>query len=191
MEKRHKGWHSRGYLPHFDADNVTQFITFRLADSLAPLLINRLKFQLDSHQISEIDYHREIEKPLDQGHGSTYLKRDDTASIIEENLLRFDGVRYLLFHWVIMSNHLHLLLKPLAGHTLSSIMHSMKSYTSNRINEVLGCRGRLWSVEYFDRYIRNAEHYERAVKYIHQNPVKAGLCKTAADWKFGCARLHE
>jgi putative DNA methylase len=184
------GWHSRGYLPHFEGGEVVQFITYRLADSLPSLLLRQLKNKRDSKQISEIEYHRGVERHLDLGYGGSYLRRRDVANIVEENLLRFDGEKYQLLHWVIMLNHVHLLLRAINGHSLSSIMHSMKSFTANRANKSLGRTGRFWSVEYFDRYIRDGAHYANTVAYIHANPVKARLCESAAEWQFGCSRRH-
>lgn len=96
-----------------------------------------------------------------------------------------------LLHWVIMPTHVHVLLKQNSEYSISSIMHSMKSYTSNAANRILGRSGSFWSVEYFDRYIRNSDHYEKTVRYIHRNPVKAGLCESAEEWEFGCARFHD
>ena len=185
------GWHSRGYLPHFEGADVVQFITFRLANSLPRDFLRRLKVRLDARQLSQIEYHHQINTCLDKLHGPDHLRNALIAAIVEENLLYFDGERYRLLHWVIMPNHVHILLKVLAGFTLASIMHSIKSYTSNKANKVLGTSGRFWSVEYFDRYVRNADHYSNTVAYIHANPVKAGLCETPTDWPFGCARRHE
>jgi len=185
------GWHSRGYLPHFDGDQVTQFVTFRLADSLPATFLRRLKHRLDNKLITEIDYHREVERFLDQGRGPLHLSSHEIAKIVEENLLRFHGEKYDLFHWVIMPNHGHVLLRPLDGFTLSSIMHSMKSYTANECNKMLGRSGRFWAIESYDRYIRDGKHFDNTAKYIHLNPVKIGLCEAASDWTFGCARRHE
>ena len=111
--------------------------------------------------------------------------------MIEENLLRFDGEKYILLHWVIMSNHIHLLLRTLAENSLASVMHSIKSYTANQANKILGRTGPFWSIEYYDRYIRSAAHYGNVVSYIHRNPIKAGLCDVAKDWHFGCASRHD
>lgn len=184
-------WRSRGYLPHFDGKHHIQSITFRLANSLPRNFLRNLKFRLDSRQITEIEYHREIEKFLDKGNGPQYLRLEAIARIVEENLLKFDAQKYYLLHWVIMPNHIHLLLRPIGDFSLASIMHSIKSFTANRANQLLGKTGRFWSVEYFDRYIRNADHFAKTVAYIHANPVKAGLCKNAEDWVFGCAGRHE
>ena len=130
-------WHSRGYLPHFDSNQAVQFITYRLADSLPSSFMRQLKFKLDSRQISEVEYYRGIEKHLDLGKGVSHMRRGDVANMVEENLLRFDGEKYQLLHWVIMYNHVHLLLRAINGHSLSAIMHSMKSFTANRAKRSL------------------------------------------------------
>jgi REP element-mobilizing transposase RayT len=184
-------WHSRGYLPHFEGSEVVQFITYRLADSLQPIFRRDIKRRLASRQISEVEYHRGVELQLDLGHGASFLGQDEIASVVEENLLHFDGVKYQLLHWVIMLNHVHLLLRAINGHTLSSIMHSMESFTANRANELLERTGRFWSVEYFDRYIRDNVHYNNTVAYIHANPVKAQLCGGQDAWRFSCFNRHE
>jgi REP element-mobilizing transposase RayT len=75
------------------------------------------------------------------------------------------------------------------GHKLSSIMHSIKSYTANQANRILDRSGDFWATEYFDRYIRDGKHFSSTVAYIHNNPVKAGLCALAADWPFSSARF--
>ena len=84
----HKGWHSRHDVPHVDSADVTQFVTFRLADSLPAEAVARLK---------------EIAKPetmrfemLDRGWGACWLKQDAIARLVEDALLRFDGDRYQL-----------------------------------------------------------------------------------------------
>ena len=102
-------------------------------------------------------------------------------------LPHFDGERYKLVSWTVMPNHLHLLVKPLAGNELSQIRHSLKSYTASEGNKILGRKGKFWQEDYYDRYIRNHEHFENTLKYIDMNPVKAGLCKNRIDWEFGSA----
>jgi REP element-mobilizing transposase RayT len=183
-------WRSRGYLPHYDDNFTTQFVTYRLADSLPQKLIAKYRSQLQLGEIEDIEYYRRIELALDKGSGENFLGLFEVASAVEENLLRFDGSRYHLHHWVIMPNHVHLMLTACDGHNLASIVHSLKSFTANRANRILKRKGSFWAVEYFDRYIRNAAHYGNAVSYIHRNPVKAGLCDAAEDWHFGCASRH-
>ncbi|HYG73852.1 MAG TPA: transposase, partial [Planctomycetota bacterium] len=62
-----------------------------------------------------------------------------------------------------------------------------KSFTSKEVNKVLKRDGTLWQREYFDRYIRNAEHYGNTVRYIRENPVQANLCDRAEEWRFSSA----
>jgi len=190
-EEKNSDLRTRGYLPHYEGDELIQFITYRLADSLPFSILKKLKFQRDSGRITEQEYYVEIERYLDKCNGPTHLRHERIAKIIEENLLRFDGIKYFLLHWVIMPNHIHLLLRPKEGYSLASIVHSLKSFTANRANKQLGLSGRFWSVEYFDRFIRSEEHFAKTVSYIHNNPVKAGLCESPRAWKFGCAGRHE
>ena len=105
----------------------------------------------------------------------------------ERALLHFDEARYRLHAWVVMPNHVHVLITPFEGFTLSTILHSWKSYTAKEANRLLHRNGQFWQEEYFDRYIRTEEHYRRAVEYIESNPVMAGLCKKKEDWPFGSA----
>lgn len=185
-----KGWYNRGYLPHFDGGQIIQFITFRLADSLPKHVLERFQIELERGIISEIEYHRKIDKYLDEGLGKRYLADVRIAEIVEENLLRFNGERYNLHAWVLMPNHGHILLTPKEGYSLATIVHSMKSYTANRANKILGRTGKFWSNDYFDRFMRDNAHFEKTIAYIHNNPVKAGLCANFRDWRFGSGRLE-
>lgn len=94
---------------------------------------------------------------------------------------------YILLAWVIMPNHVHLLLRPLAGKPLDKIIHSLKSFTAHEANKMMNRQGKFWMREYFDRYIRDFDHLRKAISYIERNPVKAGLCEKAEDWEFGSA----
>ena len=71
------GWHSRGYLPHFDGGELAQFITFRLFDSLPKALLIQWKEDLRLEKCAEAEsiMRRRVEAYLDQGHGSCYLKK--------------------------------------------------------------------------------------------------------------------
>jgi REP element-mobilizing transposase RayT len=182
-----RGWHSRGYLPHFDGGEITQFLTYRLADSLPQKVLRSLQIQVEQKLITDREMLINVEKYLDQGIGNCYLKRPEIAEIVEENLLRFADVKYKLHAWVIMPNHVHILLRPLEGYSLSEIVHSCKSYTSTKANKVLNRTGKFWFPEGFDRFIRDYDHFEKAFNYIERNPVKAGLCENQSDWRFSSA----
>lgn len=70
---------------------------------------------------------------------------------------------------------------------LPSILHSWKSFTAHRIRKFHSYRERFWQAEYFDRFIRNEKHFYAAMNYIHQNPVKAGLCMSLEERLFSSA----
>lgn len=184
-----KGWHSRGYLPHFDGGAIPQTVTFRLADSLPQAILDRWENELKtvSETKASVVRQKRIEHYLDSGAGQCWLSRPEIAKTVEESLLFFEGKRYQLAAWVVMPNHVHALITPTAGHTLSEILHSWKSYTSNAANRLLGRDGQFWYPDYHDRFIRNAQHLVRAVEYIEMNPVAAGLCLRPEDWPYGSA----
>jgi len=89
--------------------------------------------------------------------------------------------------WVVMPNHVHALFTPEPGWTLSAILHSWKSYSAHAANRMLGQQGRFWHADYFDRFVRDARHYEAVRGYIERNPVKAKLCRSTGEWRFGSA----
>ena len=184
-----KGWYSRGYLPHYDPGSATQFLTCRLFDSLPQKILERFRAELEEKKAEDIE--REamilIEKFLDSGYGECFLKERKIAEIVRNSLQTFDGERYRLFAWVIMPNHVHLLLKPLNGWELYKILQSFKSFTAQKSNKLLDRNGKFWMREYFDRRIRDYEHFEKTLRYIENNPVKAGFCETPDNWEFGSA----
>jgi putative DNA methylase len=182
------GWHSRGYLPHFDGGEIPQFITFRLADSMPQALLDRWRSNLATEQNIDIDaaLRKRIELYLDQGYGKCCLKNPTIAESVQNSLL-FYGDRYRLTAWVIMPNHVHMLMTPCAGEELSRILQSLKSYTANEANKRAGRDGQFWQPESFDRYVRDADHFAKVIAYIENNPVKARLCKRPEDWRFSSA----
>lgn len=183
------GWHSRGYLPHFDGGEIPQVITFRLHDSLPQVLLEQWRQVLAQcpEKDAETEMRQRIEEHLDRGAGSAYLKDQHIAAMMQNALLHFDAIRYRLSAWVVMPNHVHFLATPLEGYTLSRIMHALKSYTAHEANKVLCRSGLFWQHEYFDRYIRDAKHFAAAKIYIENNPVKAGLCRLPEEWPFSSA----
>ncbi len=180
----------RTRLPHFEAGEVPQHVCFRLADSLPRVLLQRWEEALRVLPKSERDEEkrRRIESTLDKGLGACWLRHPEIARAVAQALHYFDGSRYRLHVWVVMPNHVHVLVTLMGNATLSSVLHSWKSYTVRRANEILSREGRFWQPDYFDRFVRDERHYRATVYYIHQNPVKAGLCKAASDWRWSSAR---
>ncbi|RME95753.1 MAG: hypothetical protein D6766_02430, partial [Verrucomicrobia bacterium] len=181
----HQTWRD---LPHRHQTGATAFVTFRLKDSLP---VARLRAWHKEHQAflkahpkpwSESTWRQyrrrfpsRLEDWLDEAHGACLLKPPMAAAAVEATLRQFDGTRYVLDEYVIMPNHVHALLKPLAPHTLTDILHSWKSYTAHAINRLLGRKGQLWEHESFDHLVRTREQLERLRRYIRENPAKAGL----------------
>ena len=188
-ELRDAGWHSRGYLPHFDGREVPQFVSLHLFDSIPASVLARWKRELNvtDSKADRILLQRRIEKYLDQGYGQAFMKEHRVASMIQNVLLRSDGESYRLSAWVIMPNHIHLLATRFENYTLAEIMQSLKSITSHKANRILKRDGQFWMMDYFDRYIRNSEHFAKTVRYIENNPVSARLCKRPEDWPFSNA----
>jgi len=90
-----------------------------------------------------------------------------------------------------MPNHVHVLFTPRKGFEVGRIVQAWKSFSARRINSVLGRRGQLWQEDYFDRFIRDAPHFERVLGYIEWNPARATLCELPSDWPHGsAARRH-
>ena len=178
----YKGWHSRGYLPHFDSAETVQFVTFRLADSLPRAVAKALADLPDN--LAETD-HR-----LDGGLGACWLKEPAIAQLVEDAILHFDGQRYRLIAWCIMPNHVHVVVEPIDGNGLGSIIHTWKSFSAKQANRALGRDGSFWHRDYFDRFIRDEGHLARTIDYVESNPVKAGLVATIAEWPWSSGRLR-
>jgi REP element-mobilizing transposase RayT len=157
--------------------------------SLPQKLLAQWRQELDHGKIKDVDFRRRIELYLDQGYGSCFLKDQRVARMVQENLIHFEGIKYKLHAWVVMPNHVHYLATPETGYSPSEIVHSCKSFTAHEANRILDRNGRFWFPEPFDQYIRNHDHFVKTIRYIERNPVKAGLCKKASDWRFSSAYL--
>ena len=137
-------WHSRGYLPHWEAGEIAQSITFRLAESLPSALLERWSADLETIPVAERDHERRkrIETALDSGRGSGALSNPMIGELVELALLCFDAERYRLHAWSIMPNHVHVLVTPLHGRTLSNIVHSWKSFTAKKATRCFVAKAR-------------------------------------------------
>jgi REP element-mobilizing transposase RayT len=189
-----KGRHQRGYVPHRDYSGVLQAITFREAGSLPADVVALWKRELEeglkspdeaAQIIAKQELHRRIARYEDAGHGPCLLREADPARIVQEILLKGHGANYRLIAWCIMPNHVHVLIRQGVGHSLGEIVRAWKGGSARQINQVCQRSGPLWARDYFDRAIYDDDHFWNAVRYIHQNPVKAGLVSNPADWLFG------
>jgi len=97
------------------------------------------------------------------------------AEMVRDALLHFQGDRYDLAAWCIMPNHVHVIVRPMRGYTLSEVLHTWKSFTAQRANRVLHREGKFWQSESYDHVIRNEQDLRNQVRYVLENPKKAGL----------------
>ncbi len=197
LKMPNRGWHSRGYLPHFDSDSEIQSLDFRLFDSVPRHLVEAWGRELGWHKhLNQSDpravaLRRRIETYEDTGYGACFLGDARIAKLTEDALLFFDGARYRLLAWCVMPNHVHSLFEMVEGYSLGGILHSWKSYTAKEANRILGRKGQFWDEDYYDRFIRDDGHLRNAIHYIEQNPVKAGLVTDAAQWRHSSARRRK
>ena len=181
-------WHSRGYLPHVENKQL-QMVTFRLYDSIPKAILNKWKENVIAE--SNIDVINKLQNQImeydDNGYGCCFLKIFSIARLSEYTLLRDDGSEYDLIRWCIMPNHIHTLINVKQGHTVYGIVQKWKPVIAHKANTILNRHGRFWMPEYHDRYIRDDNHLSKAVQYIDNNPVKAGLAQLPTDWRWSSA----
>ncbi|MES1228061.1 MAG: transposase [Armatimonadota bacterium] len=185
----HLGAYSRGYLPTRDEPNRRQMVTFRLNDSLPKgVLIGwQEEMKLFPDEARDRKLREKVQTHLDAGYGTCLLGRPEAARIVAEAFKARDSHDYELLAWVVMPNHVHVLIRQVDGAPLHKIVSAWKGVTSHAINKLLDRKGPLWNREYFDRYMRDDDHFARAVAYIEDNPVNAGLCRTPGEWIYSSA----
>jgi len=139
--------------------------------------------------------------------GPVWLSESEVAEKCVENLRRLDGEVYRLDAYSVMSNHVHTVFKPflssldalrlsqcddgcfqLKDHPgLSKIMHSLKGRSARECNLLLGRTGGFWEHESFDHVIRKGK-FDKTIRYVLNNPVKAGLVERWEDWRWNYCR---
>jgi REP element-mobilizing transposase RayT len=187
-ENNFSGWHQRGYLPHRDEPGLTQLVTFRLYDSMP--LSRRTEWE-SILKIEDVrDRRTNLERYFDRGAGECWLARPDIAKCAENALLYFNTQRYQLHAWVIMPNHIHIIVK-IGNAPLAKLMQSWKQFISRESNKLLNRKGDFWQREYWDTYMRDENQMLTATKYIENNPVKANLVREPRDWPWSSARFRD
>src|SRR5947199_5572396 len=109
--------------------------------------------------------------------------------LIVEHCRREDGKRVTLCAFVVMPDHVHLLLLPLRNENgwpfpLVDILQCMKGATAHRINALLHRSGPVWEEESFDHVLRSNESLKEKCEYIRQNPVRAGLVQKPEEYRW-------
>lgn len=159
-------------LPHWHQSGATYFVTFRLADSLPKEVRERFSEML---RLNDSDRFAWMEGYLDAGSGKCLLANPNHAKIVASTLLHFDGKHYTLGSFAVMPNHVHVLVQPITPATLTSVLHSWKSYTANRLQRDAAVQGQVWQEESFDRIVRDETELKKFTDYILNNPLVAHL----------------
>ena len=192
----------RTTLPHWRQAGATYFVTFRLADSIPRSVLAQwnherrtwlkargiemdragdwraafAKLSAGDQRTFERENARKLFRSLDESHGACVLRSPRMAGIVRDALFFFAGQRYELGDFVIMPNHVHLLIAPRAEWALETVMQSLKRYCARQINAALPRREvSLWQKSFYDHIIRDDAELARCREYIRLNPVKARL----------------
>ncbi|HEY3455585.1 MAG TPA: transposase [Bryobacteraceae bacterium] len=159
------------------------FVTWRLAGSLPANLLGTENTEAAGRVFVAVD--RRIDRAAC---GPVWLKDARIAQLVSNALQYGDPERhfYSLKAWVIMPNHVHLLLQPKVP--LPAITRWLKGSTARRANQLLGRTGQaFWQDESFDHWIRDEREFNQVVRYIEYNPVSAGLVLSPSDWRWSSA----
>jgi REP element-mobilizing transposase RayT len=183
-----RGWHERGYLPHFDAPHVTQLVTINLADAFP--VTRHAEWEPLLRLPNNSDSRRRLEAWLDRGLGDCWLRRAEIATTVEAQLLAGHRREYALQSWTIMPNHIHIVVdvwqKP-----LGKLVKQWKGTTATACNRILGRRGPFWQEDYWDTLVGDAKHLSQAIRYVENNPAKARLVLDPKQWQWGSARRKD
>jgi 1-hydroxy-2-methyl-2-(E)-butenyl 4-diphosphate synthase len=191
------------YLPHWRIPGATYAVTFRLQDSMPAaaledfrqrkaILAKRLEDLISQagsrnaltalvavrSEIASLNQ-TALDPALNECHGECWLGNEGIAQLVLNALKHFDGERYTLRAWSVMPNHVHVVVRPEAGHELEQILQSWKSFTAKKANELLGRTGTFWQEEYYDHLVRDGEDLKNQIRYVLENPMKA---KASAAW---------
>ena len=169
-------------LPHWHSDQAAIFVTWRLHGSLprSP----RPTVELPAGK-AFVTIDRELAKAET---GPSWLKDERVAPCVVETLQFGERTLrlYSLQAWVLMANHVHILIEPNAA--LSRITKSIKTFSAKRANEILGRTGEpFWQDESYDRWVRDRQEFGKIVQCIEFNPVAAGLAQRPEDWTWSSA----
>jgi REP element-mobilizing transposase RayT len=194
------------HLPHQLPGGFPIFLSWNLKGSLPKNVIagldhERCRLSREPDRSGETDQQRrsrhskllfaQRDRYLDIAqHGPMHLKDPRAAQVVVESILWGVPARYDLYAYVVMANHVHVLLAPKVD--MNVITQGMKGFTSHKINGIQNVRGRiLWQDESYDHWARDEEEMRRIIAYIENNPVAAELCIQPHDWPRSSAAWRE
>ena len=126
--------------------------------------------------------HRRIEEYFDRGSGCCALADPRIAGSMAAALRFWHGKRYRLLAWCIMPNHVHVVVRLFPSQELAVVIKSWKLHVARAANQALGRSGKFWQREYYDHLVRSQEGLDHAIRYVLENPAKAGLSNWVWVW---------
>jgi REP element-mobilizing transposase RayT len=187
----------RRKLPHWHPDieeEVFLFVTWRLAGSLPRIQpLKRLAGASTCPTLSAGRAFVALDREMDRAaFGPVWLRDASVAQAVAHALLHGGSDRhfYQLRAWVIMPNHVHVLLRPKTA--LPVITRWLKGSTARQANLILGRTGQtFWQDESFDHRVRDEEELTQIARYVEYNPVSAGLAVSPGGWPWSSAALAQ
>jgi len=113
---------------------------------------------------------------------------DTARDLVVESCLHLDGTKCSLHGFVVMPDHVHIVFTPMTDDdgpiSLPEVLQKVKSESAHRINKLLGRKGCVWQDESFDHVLRREEGIDAKLDYIRLNPVRAGLVRSPAEYRW-------
>jgi putative transposase len=142
-----------------------------------PWGLTRFQHSGQSHFVTFCCYHRR-----------RLLTTDESRRIFESALERVRrSFRLQVYGYAVMPEHVHLLLSEPRRDTLADALKSLKEGVSRRL---IGDAEHFWQKRHYDFNVRNYPQFVEKLRYIHRNPVKAGLCERPEDWEWSSFRHY-
>lgn len=185
--------------PHWEMNEAIYHICFRLNDSIAQerlylYIQEKERISASPKDLSQKEkflkrflLSQKFDKLLNAGHGYCFFRKPDIAREMQSILLGRNHKRYVLHAWCIMPNHIHIIMQPLPGQTIASILQEWKSYSSHIINKLCNHTGSVWHKDSYNRVIRSYREYIRQINYVWNNPEKGKLQNYPWRWAWNHA----
>ena len=123
-----------------------------------------------------------MDRLLDQERaGPAYMRMPEVAQVVMAAIREGAPADYLLHAWVVMPNHVHLLLTPKIDPSVA--LPRLKGASARKAKLLLGLTGQtFWQDESYDHLVRSQDEFERIENYILQNPLRAGLARSEEEY---------
>jgi REP element-mobilizing transposase RayT len=112
-----------------------------------------------------------------------FLERAAAQIVLDSLKWLDDNDRITLIAAIVMPDHVHFIAE-LKSASLVKLMHSLKSYTANEINRVLGQNGHVWENQYYERGIKDESSLNSLIRYCLENPVRKGIVSDFREYRF-------